>query len=48
MIAFDRKSPYNYQHEATDAGKNAHYICLWADSEDNLSPKSEAFSLVIT
>lgn len=48
FIAFDKKSPYNYSHEATDAGKQAHYIALWATDEEQHSPQSEAFSLMIT
>ena len=48
LLAFDRKSPYNYTHEATDAGKTAHYIVVWATDEGENSPQSEVFSLTIT
>lgn len=48
FIAFDKKSPYNYSHEATDAGKQAHYIALWATDEEEHSAQSETFSLMIT
>ncbi len=48
LLAFDRKSPYNYTHEATDAGKTAHYIAVWSTDEDLNSPQSEVFSLTIT
>lgn len=33
---------------STDSGKQAHYIALWATGEDQHSPQSEAFSLMIT
>lgn len=48
MIAFDRKQPYVWKHEPEDAGKTAHYIALWATDDDEESPQSEVFSLVIT
>jgi hypothetical protein len=48
MIAFDKKSPYNWAHEATDAGKTAHYIAVWATDDDFHSTQSEVFSLTIT
>jgi hypothetical protein len=48
LIAFDKKSPYSYTHEATDAGKTAHYIAVWATDDDLQSTQSEVFSLTIT
>jgi hypothetical protein len=48
LIAFDKKSPYNYSHEAADAGKQAHYIAIWATDEEQHSGQSETFSLMIT
>lgn len=48
LVAFDRKSPYEFTHEASDAGKTAHYIAMWANDEDDHSPQSEVFSLIIT
>ncbi|CAN5303148.1 hypothetical protein BH10ACI1_BH10ACI1_02960 [soil metagenome] len=48
LVAFDRKSPYSYTHDATDVGKTAHYIGVWATDEDLKSTQSEVFSLTIT
>lgn len=48
LITLDTKSPYIYDFEAADAGKTAHYICLWTTADGDKSPQSEAFSLVIT
>ena len=48
FITLDTKSPYVYDFEATNAGKQAHYIVLWTDADDNTSPQSEAFSLIVT
>lgn len=48
LIAFDKKSPYNYTHEAADAGKQAHYIAIWSTDEGLQSGQSETFSLTIT
>ena len=48
LIAIDTKSPYTYAHSAANAGKTAHYIALWTTRDDEDSPQSEVFSLVIT
>lgn len=48
LITIDTKSPYLYKHDAANAGKIAHYICLWTTADEDLSPQSEVFSLVIT
>jgi hypothetical protein len=48
MIAMDTKSPYTYDHNAANAGKTAHYIALWTTKDEDDSPQSEVFSLVIT
>jgi hypothetical protein len=48
FIAFDKKSPYNYSHEPENAGKQAHYIAIWATDEEEHSSQSETFSLMIT
>lgn len=48
LITTDTKSPYIYEFDAGDAGKTAHYICRWVDKDDNASPQSEVFSIVIT
>lgn len=48
LIAVDRKSPYVYEHEPEDIGKQAHYIGVWADDDDDTSPPSETFSITIT
>lgn len=48
LIAFDKKSPYNWTHEPIDTGKTAHYIAVWSTDDEITSPQSEVFSLVIT
>jgi hypothetical protein len=48
MIAMDTKSPYDYEHNAANAGKTAHYIAVWTTKDEDDSPQSEVFSLVIT
>lgn len=48
LIALDTKAPYDYTHDAADAGKTAHYICVWATADDEESPQSEVFSIKIT
>jgi hypothetical protein len=48
LIAMDTKSPYDYAHSAANAGKTAHYIAVWTTKDEEDSPQSEAFSLVIT
>lgn len=48
LIAMDTKSPYDYTHSAANAGKTAHYVAVWTTKDDDDSPQSEAFSLVIT
>ena len=48
FITLDTKSPYIYDFDAANAGKQAHYIVLWTNTDDDTSPQSEAFSLVIT
>lgn len=48
MITLDTKSPYEYTHEAADAGKTAHYVAVWVDRDDARSPQSEVFSIVVT
>jgi hypothetical protein len=44
----DTKSPYDYTHNAANAGKTAHYIAVWTTKDEEDSPQSEVFSLVIT
>jgi hypothetical protein len=48
LIAMDTKSPYDYTHSAANAGKTAHYIAVWTTKDEEDSPQSEVFSLVIT
>lgn len=48
MATLDRKAPYLMRHDAADAGKVAHYICLWEDADGNRSPQSAVFSMTIT
>ena len=48
LIAMDTKSPYEYAHSAANAGKTAHYIAIWTTKDEEDSPQSEVFSLVIT
>ncbi|HLL99574.1 MAG TPA: hypothetical protein VK400_00840 [Pyrinomonadaceae bacterium] len=48
MIALDTKSPYEYAHSAANAGKTAHYVAVWTTKDEEDSPQSEVFSLVIT
>lgn len=48
LIAFDTRSPYEYTHDAENAGKQAHYIAAWSARDDSQSPQSEVFSLTIT
>jgi hypothetical protein len=48
LIAMDTKSPYEYTHSAANAGKTAHYIAVWTTKDEEDSPQSEVFSLVIT
>lgn len=47
-MVFDRKPPYNYEHDPEDAGKMAHYIGVWATDDQQRSSQSEVFSLMIT
>ena len=48
LMTMDTKSPYVFEHDAEDAGKQAHYIAVWVDNDDNASPQSETFSITIT
>ena len=48
LIAIDTKSPYEYAHDAANAGKTAHFIAVWTTKDEDDSPQSEVFSLVIT
>jgi hypothetical protein len=48
MIALDTKSPYEYPHDAANAGKTAHFVAAWTTKDEEDSPQSEVFSLVIT
>jgi hypothetical protein len=48
LMTMDTKSPYVFEHEPEDAGKQAHYIAVWVDNDDNASPQSETFSITIT
>jgi hypothetical protein len=48
LIAMDTKSPYDYTHNPANAGKTAHYIAVWTTKDEEDSPQSEVFSLVIT
>ena len=48
MIALDTKSPYEYPHDAPNAGKTAHFVAVWTTKDEEDSPQSEVFSLVIT
>jgi hypothetical protein len=48
LIVMDTKSPYIYEHNAANAGKTAHYITAWTTKDEDDSPQSEVFSLVIT
>lgn len=48
MIALDTRSPYDYAHNAANAGKQAHYIGAWANADDSQGSQSEVFSIMIT
>lgn len=48
FVALDTASPYLLAHEATDAGKLAHYLLRWMNTRGEPGPWSETLSATIT
>jgi hypothetical protein len=48
FVALDTASPYLLVHEATNAGKLAHYLLRWMNTRGEAGPWSETLSATIT
>lgn len=48
FVALDTASPYLLEHNATDAGKLAHYLLRWMNTRGEPGPWSETLSATIT
>ena len=48
FVALDTASPYLLVHEASDAGKLAHYLLRWVNTRSEPGPWSETISATIT